>query len=193
MKASSKKRLYFSIILFSVSLGLIAIALLYFLNWEIIKDSYNTYEGSFGVVLIISLRIIIVSGMAFYTFYKWFKQEQQYFTDLPFLFGLFFTFLVFGKFLDMFSNFIYFQLNESIVLLVLKMRYLIMIFDFFPMIYLSFEMILFSFSLKTRFKRLTNEKERNKTGMKFIILILIVFGIALGCLYIWINRKRTKN
>ena len=178
MKAFQKKSLYISIILLSVSLGLIAVMLLYYLNWGIIVESYNTQEGALGVVLIISSRILIVSGMAFYTFFRWFKQEEQYFSDIPFLFGLFFMFLVFGKTLDMFVAFIFFQLNASIVLVVLKIRYFIMILDFFPMIYLSSEMILFSFSLKPRYKRLTSEKERNKTSLKFITLILIIEGIA---------------
>ena len=178
MKAFQKKSLYISIILLSVSLGLIAVMLLYYLNWGIIVESYNTQEGALGVVLIISSRILIVSGMAFYTFFRWFKQEEQYFSDIPFLFGLFFMFLVFGKTLDMFNAFIYFQVNASIVLVVLKIRYFIMILDFFPMIYLSSEMILFSFSLKPRYKRLTSEKERNKTSLKFITLILIIEGIA---------------
>ena len=178
MKAFQKKSLYVSIILLSVSLGLIAVILLYYLNWGNIVESYNTQEGALGVILIISSRILIVSGMAFYTFFRWFKQEEQYFSDIPFLFGLFFIFLVFGKTLDMFVAFIFFQLNASVVLVVLKIRYFIMILDFFPMIYLSSEMILFSFSLKPRYKRLTNERARNKTSLKFITLILIIEGIA---------------
>jgi len=171
-------KIYLFVLLLGVILGSIAVMLLYILNWEVIVGSYNTQEGALGVVLIISSRILIVSGMAFYTFFRWFKQEEQYFSDIPFLFGLFFMFLVFGKTLDMFNAFIYFQLNASIVLVVLKIRYFIMILDFFPMIYLSSEMILFSFSLKPRYKRLTSEKERNKTGLKFITLILIIEGIA---------------
>ena len=171
-------KIYLFVLLLGVILGSIAVMLLYILNWEVIVGSYNTQEGALGVVLIISSRILIVSGMAFYTFFRWFKQEEQYFSDIPFLFGLFFMFLVFGKTLDMFVAFIFFQLNASIVLVVLKIRYFIMILDFFPMIYLSSEMILFSFSLKPRYKRLTSEKERNKTSLKFITLILIIEGIA---------------
>ena len=174
------KKLFLSILLLSAILGSIAVLLLYVLNWDLIIESYNTQEGALGVVLIISFRIIIVSGMAFYTFFRWFKQEEQYFSDIPFLFGLFFMFLVFGKTLDMFNAFIYFQLNASFVLVVLKIRYFIMILDFFPMIYLSFEMIFFSISLKPRFSKYSNEKVRNKISLRLIIIILIIesiFGI----------------
>ncbi len=173
-------KIYLFVLLLGVILGSIAVMLLYILNWDVIVGSYNTQEGALGVVLIISFRILIVSGMAFYTFFRWFKQEEQYFSDIPFLFGLFFMFLVFGKTLDMFNAFIYFQVNASIVLVVLKIRYFIMILDFFPMIYLSSEMILFSFSLKPRFSKYSNQKVRNKISLRLIIVILIVesiFGI----------------
>lgn len=174
------KRISLFILSFGIIISTIAIVFLYALNWNLIIESYHEHEGALGVVLIISLRIIFVSAMAIYTFYKWFKQEEQYLSDLPFLFGLFFLFLIFGKALDLFADFIYFQLPESKVLIVLKIRYFIMILDFFPMIYLSSEMILFSFSLNQRFKRLTDEKMRNKISLWLIIIILIIesiFGI----------------
>jgi len=178
MRPSNKKTFYLTIISISVIIGVISVVLLYIFNWNSIVQSYLTHEGALGVVLIISSRIILLSGMVIYTFYKWFQQEQQYFSDLPFLFGIFFLFLVFGKALDLFVDFIYFQLDETFVLNVLKTRYFIMIFDFLPMIYLSTEMILFSFSLRTRFNRLTNEEMRNKINYRLIFSILLIEFIA---------------
>ncbi|MHA2123454.1 MAG: hypothetical protein ACW990_19825, partial [Promethearchaeota archaeon] len=134
MDSLQKKRVHLITIVSSIVLGILAIVLLYTFNWVHIVDSYITQEGSLGVVLIISLRIVFVSGMGLYTLYQWFKQEERYISDMPFLFGLFFIFLVFGKALDLFIDFIFFQLDLDLVLLVLKARYLIMIFDFLPMI-----------------------------------------------------------
>ena len=178
MRPSNKKTFYLTIISISVIIGIISVVLLYIFNWNSIVQSYLTHEGALGVVLIISCRIIILSGMVIYTFYKWFQQEQQYFSDLPFLFGIFFLFLVFGKALDLFADFIYFQLDEILVLNVLKTRYIIMIFDFLPMIYLSMEMILFSFSLRTKLNQLTNEEMRNKINYRLIFSILLIEFIA---------------
>lgn len=178
MRSSNKKKLYLTLISLSVFTGVISVFLLYYFNWNVIIQSYLTHEGALGVVLIISSRIIILSGMVIYTFYKWFKQEKQYFSDLPFLFGIFFLFLVFGKTLDLFADFIYFELNEALVLSVLKTRYFIMILDFLPMIYLSSEMILFSFSLRPRFNNLTNEERRNKISYRLILGILFIEFIA---------------
>ncbi len=49
-----------------------------------------------------------------------------------------------------------------------------MIFDFLPMIFLSTEMILFSFSLRSRLNRLTNEEMRNKISCRLIFSILFI-------------------
>jgi hypothetical protein len=178
MRSSNKKKFYLAVILLSVVIGIISVTLLFYFNWNVIVASYLIHEGSLGVVLIISSRIIIVSGMATYTFYKWFKQEEQYLSDLPFLFGLFFLFLVFGKALDLFNDFIYFQWTEALVLLIHKIRFFIMILNFLPMIYLSSEMILFSFSLRSRFNKLTNEDKRNKISLRFIIIMLMIESLS---------------
>ncbi|MHA2275621.1 MAG: hypothetical protein ACXAC2_07630, partial [Candidatus Kariarchaeaceae archaeon] len=107
MDSLRKKRVHLITIISSIAFGTLAIVLLYVFNWVHIVDSYITQEGSLGVVIIISLRIIFVSGMGFYTLYQWFKQEERYMSDMPFLFGLFFIFLVFGKALDLFVDFIF--------------------------------------------------------------------------------------
>ena len=108
MISSQKKKIYLSTILSVVILGVILVSLLYYFSWTVIVLSYNEYNGALGVVLVITSRIGIVSGMASYTFIQWFKQEEQYFSDLPFLFGLFFLLLVFGKALDMYNAFIFY-------------------------------------------------------------------------------------
>ena len=178
MVLQENKGIYLFLLLFGIIIGVIAVVLLYVFNWSTLIESYQVHEGAFGVVLIIGIRISIVSLMAIYTFYSWFKQEAQYFSDIPFLFGLFFLLLIFGKSLDLFGDFVYYQ-NEELSFLVLKARYFIAIFDLLPMIYLSIHMILFSLSLKDRFKGLSNEKTQNKTNIR-ILIIIIVIEIIVG-------------
>jgi hypothetical protein len=173
MISIQKKKFYLTTILSSVILGICLIVLLYSFSWTIILESYTEYNGALGVVLVITSRIGIVSGMAIYTFIQWFKQEEQYFSDLPFLFGLFFLLLVFGKALDMYNAFIFFQVGELIVLIITKIRFIIMILDFLPMIYLSIGMILFSLSLKEKNRSLRDEKRLNAVRVRIIILIII--------------------
>jgi hypothetical protein len=178
MDSLRKKRVQLFIILISIVLGILAIILLYTFNWIHIVDSYITQEGSLGVVIIISLRIVFVSSMGLYTLYQWFKQEERFMSDMPFLFALFFILLVFGKALDLFVDFIFFQHDLELVLIVLKARYLIMIFDFLPMIYLSSEMILFSLSLRNRFKRLSDKKYQNKVRKRVLVALLLIEAIT---------------
>jgi len=174
---SQYKKIYLSTLLLGVIIGIVLILLLYWLNWPSIVQSYNNHEGSLGVVLVILSRIIIVLGMAFYTFYQWFKQEEQFFSDLPFLFGLFFLLLVFGKALDLFIDFIY-KINEFALMMV-KVRFLIMILDFLPMIYISIGMILFSLSLKDKNKALREEKHQDKIRIRIILVISLSEIIAI--------------
>ena len=168
------KSSYLLALILSVILGIVAVTLLYLMNLDLIIDSYNSQEGALGVLLIISFRILIVAGMAIYTFFQWFKQEEQYFSDIPFLFGLFFLLLIFGKLLDLFNDFVYHELDEDLILLVFKTRYIIAILDLLPMIYLSLNMILFSLSIKKKTGKLTNEKSRNQINLRLLVIIFVI-------------------
>ncbi|MHA2475355.1 MAG: hypothetical protein ACXAES_19225 [Promethearchaeota archaeon] len=59
------------------------------------------------------------------------------------------------------------------VLIITKLRFIIMILDFLPMIYLSIGMILFSLSLKEKNRSLRDEKRLNAVRVRIIILIII--------------------
>jgi hypothetical protein len=182
MVLQKNKGIYVFLLLFGVILGVIAVILLYTFNWSVLVETYQTHDGTLGIVLIMGIRISIVSLMALFTFYSWFKQEKQYFSDMPFLFGSFFLLLIFGKALDLFIDFSYFQLDSGLLLLVAKARFLVAIFNLLPMIFLSIEMVLFSLSLKTRFKGLTNEKTLKKVKLRILILIVaieIIMGLFI--------------
>ncbi|MFX1572777.1 MAG: hypothetical protein ACFFB0_08510 [Promethearchaeota archaeon] len=168
------KVIFLLILILGVILGAIAVVLLYGFNWSIIVESYQTQEGALGVILIIGIRIIIVFLMSIYTFYTWFKQEKQFFSDIPFLFGIFFLLLIFGKLLDLFIDFTYFELDSELLNLVAKTRYLLAIFDLLPMIYLSIYMILISLSLKERFAKLSNERYLNKIRIWIVVIIISI-------------------
>ncbi|MFW9988646.1 MAG: hypothetical protein ACFFC3_08325 [Candidatus Odinarchaeota archaeon] len=173
MVIQKNKSVYLIFLITGLVLGIAAIFFLYAFNWALIIDTYQTHEGALGVVIIIGIRIIIVSLMTIYTFYSWFKQEKQYFSDMPFLFGNFFLLLIFGKLLDLFGDFTYYQ-NEELNFIILKARYFIAIFDLLPMIYLSIYMILISLSLNEKYKKYTDEKLLNKIKIRILIIILLI-------------------
>ena len=160
-------------------LGTIMITILYAINMSAIYDGYTQTEGIFEVVILILIRIFLLAGMTWVMFRKWYKQEDHYFADLPFLFGLFFFFLIFGKFLDLLFDLTFFTLEKDMVLFLLKIRFFVVILTLFPMIYLSIGMFLYNLSLKEKHEKLRVEKHRDKVRIRIIILIVLIEMIAI--------------
>ena len=175
-----KQKNQYKLILFSsILLGFILVFILYFLNLPIITQAYYEIHGMDLVVIIVLIRIFILFGSSMYMFYKWFKQEKQFLSDLPILFALFFLILTFGKTIDLFFDFTYLYFTDSLNLLLIKIRYFIIIFTVLPLIYLSITMILFSLSLRDKFQKLKDEKTRNKISLIITIIIVIVESFAV--------------
>ena len=174
-----KKNLYMGVISLLAVLGTIMITILYAINMSAIYDGYTQTEGIFEVVILILIRIFLLAGMTWVMFRKWYKQEDHYFADLPFLFGLFFFFLIFGKFLDLLFDLTFFTLEKDMVLFLLKIRFFVVILTLFPMIYLSIGMFLYNLSLKEKHEKLRVEKHRDKVRIRIIILIVLIEMIAV--------------
>ena len=168
---TSKKAVYRLYILLSIIASSIGVGILYLFNMSLILKAFRDYDGALQVVLIISTRIIILAFTSYYLFHKWLKQEAQYLTDIPFLLGLFFIILMFGKAIDLFWDLTFFSFTDTIVLLFLKFRFFIIIFEVAPLLYLGLEIIFFR--VQDRFNRLKDKKFMNK--LRIIIISSIVF------------------
>ena len=138
-----KKRSYKLIIFICVNLGIFGIILLYMLNSSLIVKAFNDYAGALEVVYVILIRVLILSITTFYLLKKWFKQEAQYLSDIPFLLSLFFLILAFGKAIDLFWDLTFFTYSEFMVLFLIKIRYIIIILEVAPLIYLGLEIVFF--------------------------------------------------
>jgi hypothetical protein len=165
----SKYKLY---ILSCVSLGIIGVFLLFWLNSSLIIKAFSDYEGTFLVVLIISIRISILSITTAYLLNKWFKQEAQYLSDIPFLLSLFFLILSFGKAVDLFWDLTFFTFTEVTVLFFIKLRYIIIVLEVAPLIYLGLEIVFFR--LEDKFQKLRNKEYMNKLRLWIIIPIILL-------------------
>ena len=175
-----KRKDQYKLILFSsILIGFLIVYLIYHLNLSVIRESYNEIHGMDLVVIIMLIRITILFGNAMYMLYKWFKQEEQYLSDIPFLFALFFILLTIGKAFDLFFNFTYRYFSESLNLVVIKLRFFIIIFTVLPLIYLSITMILYYLSLRAKFQKLGDEKFKNKVSLILVLIILMVESIAV--------------
>jgi hypothetical protein len=173
----SKKSKYKISILTCISLEIIGVILLYWLNSSLIIKAFSDYEGAFEVVLIISIRIVVLSITTIYLLNKWFKQEAQYLSDIPFLLSIFFLILIFGKTIDLFWDLTFFTFNDFTVLFFLKIRFIIIVLEVAPLIYLGLEIIFFR--LEEKFQKLKNKNLMNKLRFRIIMLIISIELITI--------------
>jgi hypothetical protein len=159
--------------------GFVWVLILFFLNTSVINQAIVELDGVDLVIIIILIRIAILLGSAIYMFYKWFKQEEQYISDIPFLFAMFFLLLTFGKSVDLFFDLTFNYFSEALNLFVIKLRFFIIVFTVFSLIYLSLKMILYWLSLKNRFKKLKDEDYQNKTNFLILLFITVIEIIAI--------------
>jgi len=175
----TKKQLYkllLALIVISGSLGIIALLIMF--N-SAMSRSLNQIEGMWTILIVILIRICILSVMTMYMFHQWFKQEAQFLSDIPCLFGSFFLFLIFGKFVDLVFDLTFFTLEQETVLLLIKIRYIIIILNLIPMIFLGIEMIFYAISLKKEHKKLRNEHYRKQLAAVIIVLLVLIESIAV--------------
>jgi hypothetical protein len=176
----NKKQKYKWIILTSTIIGFVSLMIAYSFYTAQIIQSLETIQGIQELLVIISIKIGVISAMAFFLIRKWLKQEDQYLSDIPFLFGMFFLILVFAKFLDILISFNFFTLEPNSLLGLIKFRYYVAIFDLLPMIYLSVGMILYYLSLKERFNVYSDSARLDKARQKILVIVILVELIAIS-------------
>ena len=177
MSTLRKKRQYKIGLLIGVVLSIISVFFLFAFNYFLLFDAFINYEGAFEILLVISIRILLLSIITIYLFTKWFKQEAQYLSDIPFLLGLFFLILIFGKVVDLFWDLTFFTFNTNLVLFIVKIRYFIIIFEVAPLIYLGFEVIFFR--LEDKYTKLKDKRFMNLFRAKLIVLIVGIESTAI--------------
>lgn len=173
------KKSYKIVLFLAVSLIILALITLFALNLSLIIKSLKEVEGIWGIVIILSIRISLLSGMTIFMFNRWFKQEEQFISDIPHLFGIFLLVLTVGKVFDLFWDLTYFRFDEEFVLLLLKIRYFIIILTFIPLMYLSIIMFLYSLSLRESFKKLNNENFKDRITITLLSIITIIEMLAI--------------
>ncbi len=173
----SKKGRYKLALFISIVLAIIGVGALFGFNWSLIIQAFQDYEGAFEVLLVISIRILILSITLIYLFHKWFKQEAQYLSDIPFLLGMFFLILIFGKAVDLLWDLTFFTFSDEIVTLFLKFRFFIIILEVAPLIYLGMEIIFFR--LEDRFNKLKDKAYMNRLRKVLISVIILIESFVI--------------
>ncbi|MHA2393398.1 MAG: hypothetical protein ACXAEX_15765 [Promethearchaeota archaeon] len=174
---ATSKKLYKTVLFSSLIISIISVFCLYWFTSSLIVQFFTTIEGALQVVLIISGRVVILVITTYYLFHKWFQQEAQYLSDIPFLLGLFFLILVFGKLIDLHWNMTFYLYEEALVLLYIKFRFLIIILEVAPLIFLGLEIIFFR--LEEKFPKLREKHYMNRLRLEIMVLIVAVEVITV--------------
>ncbi len=184
-------KLNIKLVILAISALNTAILILLFVFFSpIITQSIANYPEFYLLIIIITLRIVNISACTLYMFYKWFQQERQYFSDVPFLFAMFFYILIFGKGLDLWWDLVYYYIGEDIVLIILKIRFLIILMELLPMMYLGFGIILFALSVKKKSNKLADQEAIDKIRLKLVVLLFVLETsvVILGPNHIFISN-----
>jgi len=124
------------------------------------------------ITVVILIRIGITLGMSIYSFWQCFRQEDQSYTDISYLFGLFFLGLAFGKSLDLLFKLIYFTADEMSLIYILKVRYILIILTSAPLIFIGINFLIKINS--NRYKKIID------TSILLIILVIQTTFVLLG-------------
>ncbi len=174
----NKRDRYKWTILTSICIGIVAIIIIYISFISQIVEAFATLDGVWSILTVTLIKVGVVLGMGFILMRRWFRQEAQYLSDIPFLFSMFFIILGFAKFFDLLSAFS-FYIDPNIFLDLFKVRFYLIVFELLPMIYLSVGMILYYLSLKDKFSAYSDETRLDKARQKILLVILIIEVTAI--------------
>lgn len=177
-----KKKQKYKLGLLGVLIALLVVfALVYSLYWSTISYALTEVEDTWLAAIASILRIIILSIMSIILFRKWFKQEAIYTSDAYFLFALFFMILTYGKIYDLLYNLILISesFGDMALLYLLKVRYIIVVINIIPILYIGLEATMTFISV---YIKEISKKQFNQLRLWIVIIFLgiISFIIAIA-------------
>ena len=81
--------------------------------------------------------------LSFLIFRTWLRSEESYLSDIPFLMGIFFLSITFGKVMDILVSSVYYQVSDSMILIISKIRYIAIIASAAPLLFLGLGILLY--------------------------------------------------
>lgn len=138
----------------------------------------STFKGIWLVIAILLSRMVLLLLMSFYLFSQWLRQEHQFYSDIPFLFAIFFLMLFFGKGYDLLHDLTFHFTDHLSFLLILKLRFIIMVGSIAPIYYLSIGMFFFFLSLTDKGDSL-KDTQILKNFQRNLFIIVVTGEISL--------------
>lgn len=173
-----KKKLFKRIILGNMILVFSAYTILYYLFWPSFRETLLNIEAFSIITGIIFMRVFIFLLMTYILFRQWIKQESIYTSDAYFLFGTTFIILIAGKLFDLFYNFIHASgsFSEDFTFNLLKIRYLIIILNVIPLLYLGLQVLI---TLVKVYIKDLSKQQFNRIRLAIIIVFLSVISLLI--------------
>ncbi|TFF97456.1 MAG: hypothetical protein EU547_04270 [Promethearchaeota archaeon] len=167
------------ILFFLIFSGSIIIFFLYTYYINEILNSLELIPELMILIPIIFIKISVISIMGGFLLFRWYNQQEQYLSDISFMFGIFFIILIFGKLLDILINMLYYLISPDSILILVKIRFLLIISNIFPILFFSIEIILMYLSLYERFSALKIKNTSAKYRNRILILLLVLFSLVI--------------
>jgi len=173
-----KKKLFKRIILGVMILVFSAYTILYYLFWPSFRESLLKIEAFSIITGIILIRVFIFLLMTYILFRQWIKQESIYTSDAYFLFGTTFIILTAGKLFDLFYNFIHASgsFSEDFTFNLLKIRYLIIILNVIPLLYLGLQVLI---TLVKVYIKDLSKQQFNRMRLSIITVFLSIISLLI--------------
>ena len=152
--------------------------LLYVIFWSTIQYSLTQLPNTMLSVIASLIRIVVLGIMSLLLFNKWFKQEAIYTSDAYFLFAVFFMILTCGKILDLHYNLLLVSelLDDTFLLVFLKIRFFLIIFNLLPVLYIGLQAIM---AIARAYIKEMSESRFNKIRSWILYIFAAVFSIII--------------
>ena len=177
-----------------LSLSLILVVLFYFIvilfyyipYYSVISEMYFTNYFITIITIIILIRMLISIYAANFLFKIWLSKKSRRFTDLPFIFGIFFFLFIPAKLMDLlvFTSYrLYtdFGFSYYLILNIIKLRYFILTLSILPLFLSGIYLYLFRLNLKKP------DLERKILSKKLTVLFSIIYFPFFFFIIIFLN------
>lgn len=139
-----RERSFTALLVFLNSCIFIGLSLLFLWYIPLLISTLEKYRSAWFLIMLVAARIAILASFSVLLYKKWLQQEVSYTSDGFFLFALFFNIFLYGKGLDLFAYLCFGvdEISTALFLIILKLRYLVIILEAIPLLYLGLETIM---------------------------------------------------
>lgn len=183
IKLNIKDKIIFGFLLISVIIFYLLTIIFYFIpNFSVLYDLFSIFYFNIFFTVITVVRVLLSIYGSYFLFKIWLVKDTRSYSDLPFIYGLFFFILIPGKLMDLiiFLNFrLYadFGFSYGFLLNTIKVRYFILIINVAPLFLSGIYLYIFRLNLKKLdFKR---ERVSKRLTILFSLLYFPVFFIIV--------------